>query len=634
MDEKKQNKSKLLKSLSFWIFLIMAAVLISSYISGREEIDEISYSAFRAHLQEGRIDSVEISEEEIEGMYVDRDGQAITFKAIRVEDPDLVKDLREQGVEFKGAVSTTWLHTLAFSFGPILLFILLWLFILNSMKRGGRDAMKFGRSRARMHVKKAKEEITFNDVAGLDETKEELQEIVEYLKRPEKFTALGAKIPKGVLLYGPPGTGKTLLTKAIAGEAEVPFFSTSGSEFVEMFVGVGASRIRDLFDKGRRSAPCIIFIDELDAVGRSRFSGLGGGHDEREQTLNQILKELDGFDSREGVILIGATNRPDVLDPALLRKGRFDRHIAVPRPNSKERQEIFELHSKAVKIAKNIKFEVLARRTPGFTGSDIANIINEAALLAARDKAKKVTMHYIEEAIDRIIAGPKKKSRVISEEEKKKIAYHESGHTLVAFKLHRTDPVHKVSILSRGTALGYTLQLPVEDRHLVSEGEILDKMAVLLSGRSAEELIFGEKTTGAQDDLRRATEMAYKLVAEYGMSDELGAVTFQRDRENIFLGKELAQGSEYSQKTAELIDRGAKNIIEKCHEKAADILKKNRKKLETLAKELIKREEIEADEISKIINGTGKKKPAAKRKPRAKKKKAGTDEKRKDKKSS
>ncbi len=603
MKKDTKNKNKFMKSISFWLFLILAAVLVSNYLAGREDVEEIPYSRFREKLQAGRISSVEISEQEIEGIYIDPSGEEVKFEAVRVEDPDLVNDLREQGIMFEGVVSDTWLHTLAFSFGPILLFIILWLFILNSMRRGGRDAMKFGRSKAKLHVKKKKDDITFNDVAGLDETKEELQEIVEYLKKPDKFTALGAKIPKGVLLYGPPGTGKTLLTKAVAGEAGVPFFSTSGSEFVEMFVGVGASRIRDLFDKGRRNAPCIIFIDELDAVGRSRFSGLGGGHDEREQTLNQILKELDGFDAREGVILIGATNRPDVLDPALLRKGRFDRHIGVPRPNRKERKEIFELHAKSVKINKKIDFDVLARRTPGFTGSDIANIINESALLAARARARSVNMHYIEEAIDRVIAGPKKTSRVISEKEKRKISYHESGHTLVAFKLRKADPVHKVSILSRGSALGYTLQLPVEDRHLVSEKEILDKMAVMLGGRSAEELIFGEKTTGAQDDLRKATEMAYKLVAEYGMSKELGPVTFQRDRENIFLGKELAQGSEYSDKTAQLIDQGEKNIIEKCHRRAAEILEKYRDRLEALAEKLIEKEEIEAEEIKKIIDG-------------------------------
>ncbi|MGM0568190.1 MAG: ATP-dependent zinc metalloprotease FtsH, partial [Elusimicrobiota bacterium] len=607
MSKKTGNKNKVMKSLSFWIFLILAAVLISSYLASREDVEEIAYSEFKEKVQAGRISSVEISEDEIEGVYINPTGEEVKFETVRVDDSDLVQELRDQNVTFKGVISDTWVHTLLFSFGPILLFILLWLFILNSMKRGGRDAMKFGRAKAKMHVKKKKDDVTFNDVAGMDETKEELQEIVEYLKNPGKFTALGAKIPKGVLLYGPPGTGKTLLTKAVAGEAGVPFFSTSGSEFVEMFVGVGASRIRDLFDKGRRSAPCIIFIDELDAVGRSRFSGLGGGHDEREQTLNQILKELDGFDSREGVILIGATNRPDVLDPALLRKGRFDRHIAVPRPNQKERKEIFELHAKEIKITKTIDFGVLARRTPGFTGSDIANIINESALLAARDKAKRVNMHYVEEAIDRVLAGPKKKSRVISKEEKVKIAYHEAGHTLVAFKLHRADPVHKVSILSRGTALGYTLQLPVEDRHLVSEKEILDKMAVMLGGRSAEELIFNEKTTGAQDDLRKTTEMAYKLVAEYGMSEELGLIAYKRDRENIFLGKEIAQGSEYSQKTAELIDQGAKNMVEKCHRKAADILKKYKDKLKALAEELVKREEIEAEDIDKIINGKDKK---------------------------
>lgn len=600
--EVKKKPPQIHKNISLWLFIIIGAVLLSNYLGTREEVEKIPYSSFREKLEAGRLNDIKIGEEKITGVFTDIDGRSISFETAPVEDKDLVRDLQAKGVTFEGDASRNWAQMLIFNFGPFLLFILIWIFIMRQLRSGGKQAMSFGRSRAKMHVKGLGPEITFKDVAGLDEAKEEMVEIVEFLKNPKKFTRLGGVIPKGVLLYGPPGTGKTLMAKAIAGEAGVPFFSTSGSEFVEMFVGVGASRIRDLFANGRRNAPCIIFIDELDAVGRSRFSGLGGGHDEREQTLNQILTELDGFDAREGVILVGATNRPDVLDPALLRKGRFDRHINVPRPNRKERQEIFELHSKKIKMSENLDFDVLARRTPGFTGSDIANVMNESALLAGREDADGVIMHHAEEAIDRVIAGPAKKSRVISDEEKRKIAYHESGHTLVALHLENADPVHKVSILQRGPALGYTLQLPIEDRYLTSKAEILDRMSVMLGGRSAEEIIFNEKTTGAHDDLRRVTEMAYKIVVEYGMSDELGPLTYQRDKENIFLGKEIAQGRDYSEETARRIDEGVKNIVELCHKTAVDILKKHKDTLITLAEELIKREQIEGDEI-KIIAG-------------------------------
>ena len=608
-----KSKPKFYKSLSLWIFLVIGAVLLSNYIGTREDVEKIPYSRFRQKLEAGRLNEVKVGEERVTGTFTDVDGTEVRFETTAVNDPELVADLQRQGVTYEGDASRNWLQMIFFNFGPFILFILIWLFIINQLRSGGKQAMSFGRSRAKMHIKGKTRNITFSEVAGLDEAKDELMEIVEFLKSPKKFTRLGGEIPKGVLLYGPPGTGKTLMAKAVAGEAEVPFFSTSGSEFVEMFVGVGASRIRDLFENGRRNAPCLIFIDELDAVGRSRFSGLGGGHDEREQTLNQILTELDGFDAREGVILIGATNRPDVLDPALLRKGRFDRHISVPRPNRKERKEIFQLHAKKVKLGEDIDFDVLSRRTPGFAGSDISNIVNEAALLAGRENASGVTMHHVEEAIDRVIAGPAKKSRIIAEEEKRKIAYHESGHTIVALHLKNADPVHKVSILQRGPALGYTLQLPLEDRYLTSQAEILDRMSVLLGGRTAEEVIFGEKTTGAHDDLRRATEMAYKIVVEYGMSEELGPLTFQRDRENIFLGRELAQGRDYSDETARRIDEGVRNIVEKCHNTAREILESNREKLVSLAEELVIREQIEGDEILNIagIEGTAENEPTS-----------------------
>jgi cell division protease FtsH len=607
---KKNSKGKFFKGISFWIFLILAALLLSNFLGQRESLKKIPYSEFREKLTTGRIQRVSVGEEEISGTYFDIDGNSVKFKTIAVEDPDLVTELQEKGVEFEGIVSKGWFQMVLFNFGPILLFIFIWLIILNQMRAGGRQAMSFGKSRAKLHVKDKNKRMTFNDVAGLEESKEELKEVVDFLKNPKKFTRLGGEIPKGVLLYGAPGTGKTLLAKAVAGEADVPFFSTSGSEFVEMFVGVGAARIRDLFEKGRKNAPCLLFIDELDAVGRTRFSGLGGGHDEREQTLNQMLVELDGFDSREGVILIGATNRPDVLDKALLRKGRFDRHIAIPSPDLNERKQILKLHAKKIKKAPGIDLDVIARRTPGFVGSDLANIVNEAALLAGRENAKAVTMRHLEEAIDRVIAGPEKKSRIVSEEEKSKIAYHESGHTLVALNLKHADPVHKVSILPRGPALGYTLQLPLEDKYLISQEEIMDKLTVLLGGRSAEELIFNSRTTGAHDDLKRATDIAYRIVTEYGMSDELGPVTFQRDRENIFLGRELAQGREYSEKTAQLIDQGVKDIMDNCHQRAKDILLNNKGKLEKLAENLIEKEVIQGREIKKVIGmDDGEKEP-------------------------
>ncbi|MBN2406914.1 MAG: ATP-dependent zinc metalloprotease FtsH [Elusimicrobia bacterium] len=598
---KKKGNAKAFRGLSLWVFLILAAVLLSNHLGSKEKVEQIPYSEFRIKLETGRLQKVKVSEEEITGYYTDVKGDAVKFRTVTVDDPKLVEKLQEKGVIFEGDVSRNWFQMVLFNFGPILLFIFIWLIILQQMRSGGRQAMSFGKSRAKLYIKDKKKRLTFNDVAGLEETKEELQEIVEFLKNPRKFTRLGGEIPKGVLMFGAPGTGKTLLAKAIAGEAEVPFFSTSGSEFVEMFVGVGASRIRDLFEKGRKNAPCLLFIDELDAVGRSRFSGLGGGHDEREQTLNQMLVELDGFDSREGVILIGATNRPDVLDPALLRRGRFDRHISVPNPNKNERMEILQLHAKKVKLAGDVDFNVLARRTPGFVGSDLANIVNEAALLAARENAPAANMHHMEEAVDRVIAGPEKKSRIISEEEKRLIAYHESGHTLVALHLPKADPVHKVSILSRGPALGYTLQLPIEDKFLTSEDEILDKLTVLLGGRSAEEIVFGIKTTGGHDDLRRATDIAYRIVTEFGMSEVLGPMAFQRDRDKIFLGRELAQGREYSEKTAQLIDDGVKKIVENCHARARKILEEHRDQLNKLAETLVEREVIIGDDIKKVV---------------------------------
>jgi len=482
----------------------------------------------------------------------------------------------------------------------LIFFFFWWLFVVRQVQLGGKQAMFFGKSKAKLQDIK-KQKTTFADVAGVDETKEELQEIIEFLKEPKRFTKLGAKIPRGVLLYGPPGTGKTLLAKAVAGEAGVPFFSSSGSEFVEMFVGVGASRVRDLFEQARKNPPAVIFVDELDAVGRHRFAGIGGGHDEREQTLNQILVELDGFDTKEGIILIGATNRPDVLDPALLRPGRFDRHINVPAPDQRGREAILAVHAKVVKMEPEADLGVISRRTPGFVGADLANLINESALLAARRGKTAVGMSELEEAIDRVMAGPLRKSRVISDKEKKIVAYHECGHTLVAKLLPGTDPVHKVSIVARGPALGYTMQLPTEDRYLTSKTEILNRLCVLLGGRCAEELVFNEITTGAHDDLSKATAFASKMVTEFGMSERVGPLSLRRPEEEVFLGRDISRGPSYSQATAEVIDDEIKRIIGEARSKALDLISKNRAILDSLATRLMEKEVLNGDEVEGIL---------------------------------
>src|SRR3989339_274026 len=494
----------------FAVFLFLLYFIQSARQTSLEQ--ELAYSTFKQYLKDGQITKVVVTPEYVKGQFKTAEGKVLNFKTVPMEDPKLIEemDLYKVG-SYAAKKETGWLLPLLMNWGPVILLIVFWLWMIKGMQGGGKQMMAFGRSKAKMQgVKKTK--ITFADVAGCDEAKEELQEIIEFLKDPAKFQKLGGKIPKGVLLFGAPGTGKTLLAKAVAGEANVPFFSSSGSEFVEMFVGVGASRVRDLFEQGRKNAPCLLFVDEIDAVGRHRFAGIGGGHDEREQTLNQLLVEMDGFDTKEGVILIAATNRPDVLDPALLRPGRFDRQIAVPMPDWKGRDEILKVHAKSIKLADEVNLNVIARRTPGFVGADIANLVNEAALLAARKERQSVGMDDLEEAIDRVIAGPQKKSRMISDSEKKIIAYHESGHTLVAKFTPGADPVHKVSIIPRGPALGYTLQLPLEDKYLTTKQEILSRLAVFLGGRAAEELVFNEVTTGSQNDLAKATEMAQKMV--------------------------------------------------------------------------------------------------------------------------
>lgn len=593
------NMNKFLKGLSLWLIIILVVMLFARLMRP-QEYKEIGYSEFKSYLRSGQVVEALISEAMIKGEFRNETGEPVKFKTVPVEDPKLVEELEAYGVKYKGEVKRNWFSVILFNFGPILLFVFIWFMLIRSMQSGGKQAMSFGRSRAKL-TDQSKQRVTFADVAGVDEAKEELQEIISFLKEPKKFQRLGGKIPKGVLLYGVPGSGKTLLAKAVAGEAGVPFFSASGSEFVEMFVGVGASRVRDLFNQGKKSAPCLLFIDELDAVGRHRFAGIGGGHDEREQTLNQLLVEMDGFDTKEGVILIAATNRPDVLDPALLRPGRFDRHIMVPNPDLKGREEILKVHTRNIKLGPEVDLKVIARRTPGFVGSDIANLVNEAALLAAREDKKAVEIKEFEEAIDRVIAGPQRKSRMISEREKKIIAYHEAGHALVAKLIPGTDPIHKVSIIPRGPALGYTLQLPLEDKYLSTKTEIIDKLTVFLGGRASEELTFNELTTGAENDLQQATEIAHKMICEYGMSDKLGPLTLRKKESEIFLGRDFTKEKAYSEKTAQIIDEEVKKIVEDCRDRAKDLLKKNKAKLDRLAKALIEKEILAGEEVEKIL---------------------------------
>jgi cell division protease FtsH len=504
------------------------------------------------------------------------------------------------------AGSVIW--TAIFQFLPILIILGFFLFMMQQMQGGGNRVMSFGKSRARL-VSKDQPKITFADVAGLDEAVEELQEIKEYLEAPQKFQAMGAKIPKGVLLYGPPGTGKTLLARAVAGEAGVPFFSISGSDFVEMFVGVGASRVRDLFEQAKANAPSIVFMDEIDAVGRHRGAGLGGGHDEREQTLNQLLVEMDGFDVKGGVILIAATNRPDILDPALLRPGRFDRQIVVDRPDLNGRTGILKVHTRGKPLAKEIDIEVLARRTPGFTGADLANVVNEAALLAARFSRSEISMEELEEAIDRVLAGPQRRSRVISDKEKKVIAYHEAGHALVSHALPNADPVHKVSIVSRGRALGYTLTLPTEDRFLVTRSELIDELAMLLGGRVAEEIVFDEPTTGAQDDIQRCTRIAKQMVTEFGMS-QLGPLALGQSESQPFLGRDYGHVQDYSDAVAAKIDSEVRRLVEEAHEEAREILLKYREKLDLMVASLLEKESLEKEEVAEILAEVAKQSPS------------------------
>ncbi|HHU33560.1 MAG TPA: ATP-dependent metallopeptidase FtsH/Yme1/Tma family protein [Clostridia bacterium] len=599
--------NRIFKNLAIYLLLVMMVVsLIRITTPQQAEVKEINFSEFYNLVQNDEVRKVTLVAEQDKGTYSIsgelKDGTK--FITSSVIDEQLQTHLAEKGIEVhsKASVGPPWWTNLLGTLLPILLLVGLVFFMMQQTQGGGSRVMQFGKSKARLHTDD-KRKVTFDDVAGADEVKEELEEVVEFLKSPKKFNELGAKIPKGVLLYGPPGTGKTLLARAVAGEAGVPFFSISGSDFVEMFVGVGASRVRDLFDQAKKNAPCIVFIDEIDAVGRQRGAGLGGGHDEREQTLNQLLVEMDGFNANEGIIIIAATNRPDILDPALLRPGRFDRQIVVDVPDVKGREEILKVHAKGKPLAEEVKLDVIARRTPGFTGADLANLMNEAALLSARRGKKKIFMNELEDSVERVIAGPEKKSRVISDYEKKLVAYHEAGHAIVGHFLPNTDPVHKISIIPRGRAGGYTLLLPKEDRRFVTKSQILDQVAMLLGGRVAEALVLKEISTGAQNDLERATGLVRKIITEYGMSEELGPLTFGHKQEQVFLGRDIARDRNYSEAVAFSIDKEARRIMDESYNRAQKILEEHMSKLHEVANALMKEETLEAEDFIAIIEG-------------------------------
>lgn len=559
---------------------------------------DISYTSFMQHVQQDEIKQVTIVDNVISGKL--KDGKE--FSTVAPNDSKLVEKLEAKKVDIKAELppQPPWWMSILSSILPMLIIVGLWFMLMNQGGAGGGKVMNFGKSRARRYDEE-KLKITFKDVAGAEEAKQELEEVVEFLKHPQKYNDLGAKIPKGVLLYGPPGTGKTLLAKAVAGEAGVPFFSISGSDFVEMFVGVGASRVRDLFDQAKKSAPCIVFIDEIDAVGRQRGAGLGGGHDEREQTLNQLLVEMDGFSANEGIIMIAATNRPDILDPALLRPGRFDRQIVVDRPDIKGRTEILKVHVKGKPMGPDVNLDVIAQRTPGFTGADLSNLVNEAALLTARKDKKAINMPEMEEAAERVIMGPERKSRVISDKEKRLTAYHEGGHTIVGMLLEHTDPVHKVTIIPRGRAGGYTLSLPKEDKYYATRSEMLDELKVLLGGRVAEALVLKEISSGASNDLQRATQLARQMICEYGMSENIGPVTFGHRQDQVFLGRDIARDKDYSEEVAAEIDKELRSFMEDAYAATEKLLSDNIDKLHVIAKALMEKETLEEEEINQLV---------------------------------
>jgi cell division protease FtsH len=593
-----------LKSLLFWLVLVVIGALIWQFSSNFQRSETlVPFTKFMDLVQKEQIASVTISGNEITAQTSGGDSASkVAYRTYAPNYPDLVKELRAKNVEIEATreSNTSW-TMLLLTYAPIVLMVGFWIFIMRQMQSGGNKALSFGKSRAKLSSSTQKK-VTFKDVAGADEAKEELQEIIEFLREPQKFQKLGGRIPKGVLLMGPPGTGKTLLARAVAGEANVPFFSISGSDFVEMFVGVGASRVRDLFNQAKDAAPAIIFVDEIDAVGRHRGAGLGGGHDEREQTLNQLLVEMDGFDQRTGVILLASTNRPDILDPALLRPGRFDRQIVVDRPDLEGRKAILAVHARGKPFDETVDLAVVARRTPGFTGADLANVINEAALLSARWGKTSIGGKEIEEAIDRVLAGPERKTRVMSDREKRVIAYHEGGHALVAHILPNTDPVHKISVIARGRALGYTLTLPEEDKFLMTREELADELAMLLGGRVAEELIVGDITTGAANDIERATKVAKQMVTEYGMSDTIGPLTLGQKQHEVFLGRDFQNQPDYSDHVAFEIDNEIRRLIDEAHDEALEILSANRHKLDELANLLIQRETLDREEVEAFLS--------------------------------
>ncbi len=594
-----------LRNLFVW-FIIFASLMGAYQLlsEGKKTYSDIQYSQFLSIVESGQVLELEIKGNEITGQYLvpSADGKPQFFKTFGPVGDDLLKTLSNKKIAFN-FISNENSGLLSFlaNWAPMIILILLMVFFIRQLQAGGKGAMSFGKSKARM-LSKEDNKKTFADVAGIDESKEEVQEIVEFLKNPKKFTNLGGRIPKGILLVGAPGTGKTLLARAIAGEAGVAFFIISGSDFVEMFVGVGASRVRDLFSQAKKNSPCIVFVDELDAVGRHRGAGLGGGHDEREQTLNQLLVEMDGFESTSGIIVIAATNRPDVLDPALLRPGRFDRQVVVPRPDVKGREEILKVHTKDVPLDDKVSLEILARSTPGFSGADIENLINEAALRAARTDKTKITMNELEFAKDKVLMGVERKSMVISEKEREITAYHEAGHALVAKLTPGTDPVHKVSIIPRGMALGVTQQLPTEDKYMLSRDYLIKSIRVLLAGRAAEEIIFNERTTGAGNDLERATEMARKMVTEWGMSEKVGPVRLAQKEGEVFLGKEMGSRQDYSEATSLEVDNEIKDIIVNAYSNAINLLKENEKALHALAKLLLDKEVVDAKDLDEILN--------------------------------
>jgi len=588
------------KNLLFWVFVCLFMILLFNLftVPNQHPEDPVIFSEFMAHLEKGDVERVIIKNNNISAIL--KDGTRI--QTYSVEYPDLVNVLREKSVqiEAKPPEDNPWYITFLLSWGPFVLFLGLWFFLMRQMQIGGNRALSFGKSRARL-LTEEKKKITFADVAGVDEAKEEVVEIIEFLKDPAKFQKLGGRIPKGVLIVGPPGTGKTLLAKAIAGEAGVPFFSISGSDFVEMFVGVGASRVRDLFEQGKKNAPCIIFIDEIDAVGRLRGAGLGGGHDEREQTLNQLLVEMDGFDTTEGVILIAATNRPDVLDPALLRPGRFDRQVVVNRPDVRGRGEILKVHTKKVPVSSDVDLDRIARGTPGFSGADLENLVNEAALWAARLDKKSVEQIDFENAKDKVLMGVERKSMVLTEEEKRTTAFHEAGHALMAKLLPGADPVHKVTIIPRGRALGMTMQLPIDDRHSYSKDFLYNTLSILFGGRVAEELIFKSVTTGAGNDIERATELARKMVCEWGMSEKLGPLTFGKKDEEIFLGRDFGSRRDFSDQVALEIDKEVKRLVVEAYERTTRMLTEHIHTLRAIADALLEKEVLDGIEVEQIV---------------------------------